>query len=374
MEKQELYDIVREARQALRPTHPQAATLDNKVTDKTEQEYWKCVRRFFTKIPLKSNRSRATQEDNTEIEEVARFAYFPEDAEAIIKKVSSYSKASTIRTYATAIRYVSMRSLDQILKRIDRNQKDGNWEAAYRIASSKFMIALIRLARTLPEEYLKGATQRSPRKSKKQSLTGLPDDWRFKVIERADPEYQLAITMLALTGCRPEELAKGIRVTQREDGLYAEIHGAKVTQHAGQVKRTLKLHPVKASELLSPYMKGLEVMVVKFDQKNSLTTHIRSVAKKLWPRKKESVTSYCFKHAMSADCKASPDFKNHPESISMVLGHRVDRTRSYYGTGSQGNLDGMAPAEVTASHEVRITAKSLRALPRKSKNRSIART
>lgn len=363
MEKQEIFKIVMQARQALEPGHPYAATLKNKPSDDTYSRYQKCAEQFFSEDEMIIARKDGSEE--------IKHVLLPKDAEQIIERISAYESAATIRLYATAVRRVSMEYLKDILTRIDRYQKADKWKSAYRMATSAYMDALITLAQTLPAEYLKRAKAPKPRVSKKSSIKGLPHSWREDIIAGSSEKYQLAVTVLALTGCRPSEVVKGVRVTIRNGELYAEIKGAKVTEHAGQEIRTLKLHQKSALQLLLPWMNGADEITVQVPNANSLTTHIRNVARRLWPCKRDSVTSYSLRHAMAADCKASPILEAEPELISQILGHRVDKTRSYYGDRSQGN-GRLAPQQVTATHPVKITEKSLRRLPGKSKNRNMA--
>jgi len=71
-----------------------------------------------------------------------------------------------------------------------------------------------------------------------------------------------------------------------------------------------------------------DVMLVKVEHGNSVTTYMRKIGKKLWPRKKQSITVYTARHAMAADCKAGIHEGIYPDLVSQVLGHVVDKTSS----------------------------------------------
>lgn len=55
--------------------------------------------------------------------------------------------------------------------------------------------------------------ERRKRASKRQALRGLPGDWRERLYQRAAKgKYADAILVAALTGCRPEELRRGVLI------------------------------------------------------------------------------------------------------------------------------------------------------------------
>jgi hypothetical protein len=93
---------------------------------------------------------------------------------------------------------------------------------------------------------------------------------------------------------------------------------------------------------------------------------MRSIGKKLWPAK-EAITVYSARHAMAADCKsASHNPGTDPDLASKVLGHRVDKTASYYGSLFQSSGISVAPSNVMVTHPVKNKSKvknSLRMTP-----------
>ena len=111
MEKQEIFKIVMQARQALEPGHPYAATLKNKPSDDTYSRYQKCAEQFFSEDEMIIARKDGSEE--------IKHVLLPKDAEHIIERISAYESAATIRLYATAVRRVSMEYLKDILTRIE---------------------------------------------------------------------------------------------------------------------------------------------------------------------------------------------------------------------------------------------------------------
>lgn len=100
---------------------------------------------------------------------------------------------------------------------------------------------------------------------------------------------------------------------------------------------------------------------------NSLTTHLRSKAKALWPARKESITTYSARHALAADCKKAIHDGADPDLVSQVLGHVVDKTASYYGSISQSGGISVAPTDVVVPKGIRHKAKE------RNKRRAIQR-
>ena len=187
--------------------------------------------------------------------------------------------------------------------------------------------------------------ERTQRRSKRQSLAGLPRNWRIDLCKRAaHGRYIFPLVVLALTGCRPSELVAGIQIWRDgdpatgKDLIHFRIRGAKVKASQGQPCRTISYeandsHPlmVVVNELLHD-QENSQV----FAQVNSavnLTVEIRRLACSLWPKHKHTVTAYCFRHQFAADLKASDD----EEATSRGLGHLSAKTRRLYGTAAQAS-------------------------------------
>jgi len=203
---------------------------------------------------------------------------------------------------------------------------------------------------------------RIERHSKRGDLHGLPRDWREKLIARM-PKYRLAALVNAVTGCRPEELAKGVQLAIVDGMLVATIQGAKITEKTGQPWRRLSW-PVDSN---SPLVRALVaevtagVSVVQIDNPKTYSSAMRAAGEREWPGRKnkktgkaKTVTPYCFRHAAASDMKAS---KMGREEISQALGHCSDVTKQYYGSWSQGRAGGVAPRSVEAARAVRIAKK-----------------
>lgn len=211
---------------------------------------------------------------------------------------------------------------------------------------------------------------RRKRNSKRQALRGLPSCWRHDLYLRANHgKYALPILVAALTGCRPAELCYGIAVcreahpTTGEEFIAFCIRGAKVKAGQGQPGRIIKYsvddpHPLIREICEFAYSsEEVPVQEVKIDSAVNFTVEVRRLAKYLWPKHKQPITAYCFRHQWAADMKAVSD----GDSVSRGLGHVSAKTRRTYGTAGQGSADGLTPLAVVATNPVRPFAVDPRA-------------
>lgn len=193
---------------------------------------------------------------------------------------------------------------------------------------------------------------RKPRHSKRKDMKGLPDDWRERVVRRSR-KYRYAVLVNAVTGCRPDELVKGIKLSIIGSELVAEISGSKVTKKSGQPWRRLSW-PVDSDSplvamLVAEVRNGLDV--VKIDDAKRYSGAVRAAGEREWPRRKAKLSPYCFRHAAASDMKSSG---LDDVLISQSLGHCADVARSYYGQWQQGiNGAGVAPSGVAAPRQIR---------------------
>lgn len=334
-DKLELHDKIKAARDALKPTHQDAATTETKLTEKTEAEYLKIAKRFY-----------GVGKDQNNL--------FPHDVESIIAKIRSVSKFSTLRKYARAVRHVALNELSKILQKLDKALSNNQHELVKNVVIQPSFDAYITLAKMLPADYKEGWNPKSKRKSKKVSLRGLPDDWREQMANNSVGQYHIPMLITLATGCRPAELKNGVKLILKNGAFYAVIKGAKITEHSGQEKRVLKLANNEITEKLKAYLvKDDGNPIIKVKVPNSISTHMRSVGKRIWPKRKESITAYTARHAMAADCKASPLNETYPDFVSEVLGHQADDTKSYYGTRSQSSSDRFVPLAVKSTKPVK---------------------
>lgn len=211
-------------------------------------------------------------------------------------------------------------------------------------------------------------TTRRKRKSKRQALSGLPDDWRDALYERSKAgKYGLAILVASLSGCRPAELQKGIRIWRtydarlQSDVINIEIKGAKVKATQGQPHRLIRYrvldsHPliVAMNSLLDQQL--LQALQVQISSTINFTVEIRRLSKSLWPAHPHAITAYCFRHQWAADAKRTQP----ADSVSQGLGHLSAKTRSNYGQAQQSRQTGMLdPLAISAERSIRPTSRKV---------------
>ena len=193
--------------------------------------------------------------------------------------------------------------------------------------------------------------------SKRSSLQGLPNDWVEKMCNYNEhSKYRDALHVVALTGCRPSELQKGVLVTYKtningESELTFKISGSKVTNHSGQEWRTITYHNIESSGIFSSFIESVKIAgkkKISIDSPVNFTVEIRRIAQSIWHDHKKPVTAICFRHQFSANLKSMKI----GDDTSRALGHRSTKTRRLYGTASQarGKPVGIS---ISSSHDLK---------------------
>jgi integrase len=269
------------------------------------------------------------------------------------------------RTYymrRAAARHVIQEGLMHTLQEQDRQQAAGDmssWEMS--IKKIEFLMEL----HTTLERYGDRCPITSPAKkrSKRQMLHKLPDDFRETMYDKmANSKYRLPYLVAALTGCRPQELEYGIKLTEADGKLRLHIIGAKVIEGGiqGQAWRELEYsirddHPLIAAALRELRSHGNNEILISVASKDAYTASLRRVGRMLWPRMKSEVTGYCLRH-FSASCWKAAGLSM--EQLAMALGHSVTRTQSLYGQAQIAKSRGsgmLLPTSVRAAAPVRNT-------------------
>ena len=167
--------------------------------------------------------------------------------------------------------------------------------------------------------------------------------------------------MLTLTGCRPSELVHGIDAWRGKDEVTGKllihfcIRGAKVKDSQGQPQRTISYatngpHPLVIVVNELPDTQPVPRVFAQVRSTVNLTLEIRRLAHSLWPKHKQPITAYCFRHQFAADLKASGD----EDAASRGLGHISARTRRFYGTAGQASKgDRLRPLLIEAQRPVK---------------------
>ncbi|UUA73416.1 site-specific integrase [Cellvibrio sp. QJXJ] len=178
------------------------------------------------------------------------------------------------------------------------------------------------------------------KKSKKTALHKLPKNWRELLISyNQSSMYRIPLLTAALTGCRPCELVKGIRVYMSDNHVNFQIEGGKVDENKGQPFRTISYPVTSSNELLHELIKEIpnprQAITVSINKAVNFTVEIRRIGKEVWPAHPESITAYCFRHQFASDLKRT----HSGEDVSRALGHSTNKTRKRYGHHAQQRGD-----------------------------------
>jgi len=203
--------------------------------------------------------------------------------------------------------------------------------------------------------------EQTRRRSKRVGLGELPTGWREALVEfakKSGSKHTLAIAALALTGCRTEEVARGVEAWRQDGELHVRIRGAKFVEgRSGQEWRELVFPdatacPGGAEVAAAVSLACGEKIKIKVDSKHGLQNYIREVGPKVAKGADYGISSLSLRHAFASDLKAE---KYKRSEIAAALGHAVDRTCSTYGSHVHGR--GTVQVRVTISGTVKQTSR-----------------
>ena len=184
--------------------------------------------------------------------------------------------------------------------------------------------------------------------SKRRGLGRLPADWRDQLLAVATSIELPPVLVLALTGCRPGELATGVQVETQGDQLLLTILGSKVSEKNGQPIRKILVDPAHHwVKLLSVCCAGQEAAITVRSPEAKLNRMLTRLAQTAMVRSSAlgstwnyRISAYSFRHQVAADLKALGAASSR---IAEVLGHRSERTQTCYGQWNQGRAGGISP-------------------------------
>lgn len=211
--------------------------------------------------------------------------------------------------------------------------------------------------------------------SKKTQMKTLDEYWPDKIWSAIcainggkGAAWRLAAAALAVTGARPAELEKGITFSaikrDGKNGIEAVIHGAKlIKDFRGQPERKFvwmsHTETHREPELIA-LTKAIAAapdrrLVVQYDAE-AISTKLREVSQKIWPRRRHHITAYCYRELLSTTAKEA-DVP--PEELAQAMGHLSSYSQNSYAHAGRKKRGGKKPwGCVTASVPVR-TEKAL---------------
>jgi hypothetical protein len=207
--------------------------------------------------------------------------------------------------------------------------------------------------------------------SQRARLKGLPADWREQMFSIGiHRKHATALAAMGLTGCRPAELERGVLVHANEKGnLVLRIPGAKTRGgQYGQEWRELEIEPESPDALhLANKLEACQEMRIQV-RARVLSHWLRKLSQTVFPKLKEPISCYVYRHQMSADLKAALPGR---VEISVALGHSSDNTQRHYASRQSGRPRNRI-ASVRGTQRVReVTAQRIQAL--RSRERKLDR-
>jgi integrase len=217
--------------------------------------------------------------------------------------------------------------------------------------------ALLSFPKGRPAKFEKGSGFKPVRRSKSRSLHKVPSDWRERVAEAMPERHRLFWLLQCATGCRPQELARGISVQLRPLGLITmTIAGAKLSKRAGQPHRTilLSIKEVGVVQMLARELVARpDVVLVLPCKVDTYRKAVSRCCRKVFPTAdvNKLLSAYSARHQRKADWKVAGMNRI---DLAKSLGHRTTRSSTYYGANVRGRTGSVKPVAVAATHEVKV--------------------
>lgn len=273
---------------------------------------------------------------------------------ALLRVAADTQSKLTYRRRLASIRFLLMQRIKVELREQDQAQRAKDWDTWFD-AVGKLQSALSNYAQFIKMRTTCEVTNPIPRGSKRKSLHGLPAEWRDHLWKTMPAKYHLPYLVMALTGCRPAELALGIDVQADSNALLIRISGVKVKEHQGQPSREITYHIDETSPgmvcALHQQVRSAGGTIQVCAPTDAFTSAIRRAGRRLWPGRDSDITPYSLRHAIASDFKRCLS----PEDVSSALGHAVSKTASRYGQWQIGRAGGPRPAAVNATRSIRET-------------------
>lgn len=201
----------------------------------------------------------------------------------------------------------------------------------------------------------------------KRAISKLNKDFREKICDYAvnnGLKCAPALILLKLTGCRPNELKKGVRISITDDNCFRFIIlGSKLNlkQNRGISQRVIKIkldEVDKYKSFLENYVKSTaengKSTTINITSEKSFSGYISKISKRLWPRKTYHASAYSFRHQAASDLKNSGMDE---VEIAQFMGHASTRSQGSYGRKRRSGK-GEEPAQNLANDIVELRTSS----------------
>ncbi|ELX2157231.1 site-specific integrase [Escherichia coli] len=195
----------------------------------------------------------------------------------------------------------------------------------------------------------------------KRNISKLNENFRESILDYAishNLKCAHALIVLYCTGCRPDEIERGIRVNfdKTKNEVSFKIIGSKLNraQKRGIRIREIKINVTEKNlKYLNPILDIFKNnpdaydLKINTESKKAFSGYISKISKRLWPKKKYHASAYSFRHAKATELKNSDYTKI---EIAQILGHASCRSQNSYGRkkkSSKGGFDDIADVETS---------------------------
>lgn len=216
--------------------------------------------------------------------------------------------------------------------------------------------------------------------SKRKQMSSFDDDWPDQIWAAVEEmnggigaAWRLPVAALAVTGCRPAALEKGVVFALIKDHgkvlIEATIAGVKLTENRGQPEYRLRWasddethRPKELGAILAALMDAPGgSLTVRYDAE-AISTRLREVSSSLWPRRRYRITGYCYRELLSSTAKAAGADRH---ELALAMGHRSTESANAYARAGRikrgckkpwGSVSGSVPVKANRSPMARFKA------------------
>lgn len=214
-------------------------------------------------------------------------------------------------------------------------------------------VAKLLLAEAVRLEALKWSAVKPAKPTARRSkanLSDLPAGWKAIMFEKATERMRLPLTLLEISGMRPEEVGRptGVEVALiGSEGRWIRFrfafegaktgagHGIAAGHPTGWQRRETVVDAVgERAEWLAGAVAASGGGLLFREDADHVKDNVRSLAKRLWPRRKAETrpSAYSYRHSFSAQQKATG---TDAATLAVAMGHRAERTQGRYGRPSR---------------------------------------
>lgn len=182
-------------------------------------------------------------------------------------------------------------------------------------------------------------------------------DWRERILnELGDKRHYDAVLVLALIGCRPEELVTGVTVSSnlKQNCISFVVKGAKVTRTSGQPERTIHLPIERLPMAWGERLAAGTSFEVRVASKDGLRCALRRASKVALPGMPVA-SAYVFRHAFATELREDG---HDSETVAACLGHATSDTQNRYGRRARRSGKTKPEVQVETSKRVRSVDKT----------------